>query len=378
MHPLWLIFGILLLVSVLLDAFETVILPRRAGGRFRLTRLFYRVTWAPWAWMSRRVRRARARETMLSFYGPLSLVLLTGAWAVGLVTGFALIYYAFREPFRDPVGIGHARLLTDLYVSGTTIFTLGLGDVVPRTELVRSLVVVEAGIGLGFVALVIGYFPVLYGAFSRREVNIALLDARAGSPPTAFELIRRHSFDGGGAALVKLLEEWERWSAELLESHISYPQLCWFRSQHTNQSWLGGLTAILDACALLIASLEEQSARQAQLTFVMARHALADLAQILSQKAPREMQDRLPPERFQAIYDHLCKAGVRVCRDDQSCTRLNALRAMYEGQAEALSRFLAMPLPPFYLETPKKDAWLQVKRLRAQAEGRGTEAEHIF
>ena len=370
MYPLRLIAGIACLFFVLLDAFETVILPRRATGRFRLTKLFYRVTWLPWRRVAMAVRHERKRETILSFYGPLSLMGLIGTWAVGLIIGFALVYYAFPRAFTDPAGSTHP-FLTDLYVSGTTIFTLGLGDVVPHRLLIRGVAVAESGFGLGFVALVISYFPVLYGAFSRREVNIALLDARAGSPPTAFELIKRHSFQGGSAAIVTLLEEWERWSAELLESHISYPLLCLFRSQHTSQSWLSGITAILDACALLIASVQEESSRQAQLTFAMARHALVDLSQILSQQPVTNVPDRLPPERFHAIYDQLCQAGVRVCRDNQSSARLSELRKMYESYAEALSRYLAMPLPPFYLEHPKKDNWLTVARVRAAAAAGG-------
>jgi hypothetical protein len=366
-HPLPLILGIACIFSGLLDAFETVILPRRANGRFRLTRLFYIVTWRPWRWWSRRVHNARKRETMLSFFGPLSLMCLIAMWATALMLGFALIYYALPTPFIDPRGPAHP-FISDLYASGTTLFTLGLGDVLPHSVAVRCLVVLESGMGLGFVALVIGYFPVLYGAFSRREVNIALLDARAGSPPTAYELIKRHSFEGGRDALVKLLEEWERWSAELLESHISYPLLCLFRSQHTSQSWLSALTAILDTCALLIAGVQEHSARQAQLTFAMARHAMVDLSQILSQKPVPAREDRLPAERFPLIYDKLCAAGVNVCRDDQSHARLNELRQMYEGYAEALSRYVEMPLPPFFIEHPKKDNWLTVAKVREAAE----------
>lgn len=366
-HPLRLVLGIACVFSGLLDAFETVILPRRANGRFRLTRLFYIVTWRPWRWWARRVHNPRKRETMLSFYGPLSLMFLIAMWAAALMLGFALIYFALPAPFADPRGPAHP-FVTDLYASGTTLFTLGLGDVVPHSMPVRCLVVLESGMGLGFVALVIGYFPVLYGAFSRREVNIALLDARAGSPPTAYELIKRHSFEGGRDALVTLLEEWERWSAELLESHISYPLLCLFRSQHTSQSWLSALTAILDTCALLIASVQEHSARQAQLTFAMARHALVDLAQILSQKPTARLADRLPAEKYHLIYDKLCSAGVNVCRDDRSHARLSELRLMYEGYAEALSRYVEMPLPPFFLEHPKKDNWLTVARVRASAE----------
>ncbi|HEX4036980.1 MAG TPA: potassium channel family protein [Acidobacteriaceae bacterium] len=384
MHTLRLILGIACLVSVFFDAFETVILPRRATGRFRLTRVFYRTTWRPWRWLAQRERNGKKRETMLSFYGPLSLVFLIAAWAAGLILGFALIYSSFRAPFLDPREVGHP-FVSDLYVSGTTVFTLGLGDVVPSTTAVRMLAVLESGLGLGFVALVISYFPVLYGAFSRREVSIALLDARAGSPPTAFELIKRHSFDGGSAALRLLLEEWERWAAELLESHISYPLLCLFRSQHTSQSWLGALTAILDTCALLIAGVQEQSARQAQLTFAMARHALVDLSQIWSLPPSHPAAERLPAERLQLIYDHLCAAGVRVCGDARSAGRLDELRSLYEGQAEALSQFLAMPLPPFFNEHPKKDNWLSVAKVRAEAEAGGQspavplfEDEHLF
>ncbi|MFZ0631000.1 MAG: potassium channel family protein [Acidobacteriaceae bacterium] len=381
MHPVRLIFGVICVIAALLDAFETVILPRRATGRFQFTRIFYQLTWRPWRWLTVHVCQSRRRETMLSFFGPLSLVILIAAWAGALVVGFALIYSGIPTAFVDAGGSQH-RFVTDLYVSGTTIFTLGLGDVVPHGTVVRALAVLESGIGLGFVALVIGYFPVLYGAFSRREVSIALLDARAGSPPTAFELIRRHSFEGGRAALVLLLEEWERWSAELLESHISYPLLCLFRSQHTSQSWLSALTAMLDACALLIASVQEHSARQAQLTFAMARHALVDLSQTLSLKPVKAPEDRLPADQYRLIYDSLCQLGVRVCRDEQSSQRLQELRGMYEGYAAALSRYLAMPLPPFYIEHPKKDNWQTVARVRAAAEGEATVPhegeEHIF
>ena len=367
MQILTLIAGLACLVLALLDAFQTVILPRRATGRFRITRIFYVATWIPWSWFANKVKHERKRETMLSFYGPLSLVLLIVIWAGALVIGFALIFYALGSPFLDPLG-RTVGLRSDLYVSGTTLFTLGLGDVVPHQYVIRDLVILEAGMGLGFVAMVIGYFPVLYGAFSRREVSISLLDARAGSPPTAVELLRRHSFEGGNAALVLLLEEWERWSAELLESHISYPLLCYFRSQHTHQSWISALTAILDTCSLLIAGVQEHPARQAQLTFAMARHALVDLAQVFSLDPVRDMPDRLPEKKFQVVYDQMCQSGVRLCRDAHSSVRLRQMRQLYEGYAESLSRYLCMPLPPWFAERPHKDNWMAVAKLRAEAE----------
>ena len=140
---------------------------------------------------------------------------------------------------------------TDFYFSGTTFFTLGLGDVTPRPGLARLITVTEAGTGFGFLGLVISYLPTLYGAFSQRELNISLLDARAGSPPTAAELLRRHAQFRDAKCSVSILHDWEIWSAQLMESHLSYPVLCYFRSQHDNQSWLAAFAAVLDVCALL-------------------------------------------------------------------------------------------------------------------------------
>jgi hypothetical protein len=292
--------------------------------------------------------------------------MLLVVWAGVMVIGFALIYYALGSPFTDPTqGTGFR---SDLYVSGTTLFTLGLGDVLPASRWSRELVILESGIGLGFLAVVMGYFPVLYSAFSRREVSIALLDARAGSPPTAAELMRRHSHQDADQALSVLLIEWERWSAELLESHISYPLLCYFRSQHNNQSWISSLTAILDTSALLIAGVEGHEARQAQLTFVMARHAIVDLAQIFGLAPVIGQADRLPRESYERLYGMLCQAGVSVCRDGNSYERLRDMRALYEGYAQALSDYLCMPLPPWFDDRPRKDNWTVVSKLRARTE----------
>jgi hypothetical protein len=358
--------GVVCLWIVLLDAFQTIILPRRASGRFRLTRIFYLATWGPWAFFARRLRKGRMRESAFSYYGPLSLIFLLVVWAVAMAAGFGLIYYALGSPFKDVAQ--HADFRSDMYVSGTTIFTLGLGDVTPQSPWARLLIILESGTGLGFLAVVMGYFPVLYSAFSRREVSISLLDARAGSPPTAAELLRRHSYQGAEQALSQLLMEWERWSAELLESHISYPLLCYFRSQHANQSWLSALTAILDTSALLISGVRGKEARQAQLTFAMARHALVDLAQILWLQPVQDAPDRMPPERFRQLYELLCQSGVSVCHDELSSQRLHEMRALYEGYAEALSRYLSMPLPPWLAGEAHKDNWQTVAKLRAQTE----------
>ena len=382
LHFAALILGLFFVLAVGLDAFQTIVLPRRPSGRLQITRLFFILTWGPWRAVAGTVKEKNLREDAFGVYGPLSLILLLVVWATLLVIGFGLFFFASGVPFTEPNGpaaLGAlGQLRTDLYVSGTTLFTLGLGDVLPRGPIARGLIIAEAGVGLGFVALVIGYLPVLYGAFSKREVSIALLDGRAGSPPTAGELLRRHGFDGGDAAIVALLAEWERWSAELLESHVSYPILCYYRSQHDNQSWLSALTAILDTCSLLITSLQGTPVRQAQLTFAMARHALVDLVLIFKLKEQKQWPeqqklDRLPSSEFRKLCGLLADTDVELCGDPASEERLRAIRRLYEPYAHALAEYLRMPVPNWLAEPAKAggkktDQWSTVAGLRSRAE----------
>jgi hypothetical protein len=368
--------GVVCVFTVLVDAFQTIILPRRATGPVRLTRWFYLATWTPWAFFARRIRTPRDRETAFSFYGPLSLIVLLAFWAALILFGFGLIFDAIGSPFYDVRQ--HLGLWSDLYLSGTAIFTMGPTDAGPVDGAARWLMVLESGTGFGFLAVIMGYFPVLYGAFSRREVTISLLDARAGSPPTAAELMRRHAHEDAHEALKTLLVEWERWSAELLESHISFPLLCYFRSQHTNQSWIGALTAILDTCALLISGVQGHEARQAQLTFAMARHAMVDLSQVVSLQPLTSTEDRLPPARYNQLYGLLCEGGVSMCRDANAEARLREMRRLYEPYAEALSAYFQMALPPWTADQPHKDNWLTVARVRAGAEIANPPAEPVM
>ncbi len=374
MHDVAFIFGTLICLGVVLDAFQTIILPRRPKGRFRITRLFFIVTWGPWRAVGDRISR-RARDQWFSIFGPFSLFLLLAVWATLLTSGFGFLYFALGTPFLD--SLNHSRsmfanLRTSFYVSGTTLFTLGLGDVLPQTHWARLLMVLESGTGLGFVALVIGYVPVLYQTFSRREVSVAMLDGRAGSPPTAAELLRRHGYKGGEETLIALLAEWERWSAELLESHVSYPLLCYYRSQHDNQSWLSALVCVLDACALLITTIEGEPVRQAQLTFAMARHALIDLGHIFSVGADPEDKpkgpDRLPKEDFNKLCEILGEMHMRLCGDPASRERLTAIRGLYEPHAYAICTFLRMELPLWSAEPKKDNLWKRVADLRMQRE----------
>jgi hypothetical protein len=393
MHIAAAVFGCFFLAGVLVDAFQTIILPRRPVGRLRITRVFFLATWSPWNLLAR-LFSPKAREQFYSIYGPLALLMLFVLWALMLTAAYGLIYFGLHTPFTDSSLAGHPstafqRLLSCLYVSGTTIFTLGLGDVQPATPLARLFVVLEAGTGLGFVALVIGYVPVLYNAFSSREISVALLDARAGSPPTAGELLFRHSFDGGQQALADLLAEWERWCATMLETHISYPILCYYRSQHDNQSWIAALTTVLDACALLITSIDTSSptadpetrrragitVRQAQLTFAVGRHTLVDLGHVFHrERREREVTAapllRLPDEEFGRLCDLLSTAGFQLCGDIARRDRLLQVRRLYEPHAQALAEYLHLGLPlwsPPPSGPQRRDAWSRVDGLRSPA-----------
>jgi Ion channel len=343
-------FSVFLILGILLDAFESIVLPRRVTRRFRITRIFYRVTWIPSAALARRISSSRRRERYLGFFGPLSLILLLVIWAVVLIIGFGALHWSLRSPIRSLDG--QETFGTYLYLSGTTFFTLGYGDVTPSAPLGRALAIAEAGVGFGFLALVIGYLPVIYQAFSRREANIALLDARAGSPPSAGELIRRHGQDMED--LDHILRDWEHWAADLLESHLSYPVLCYYRSQHNNQSWLTALTAILDTSALVMVGVDGASRWQARLTFAMARHAVVDLAQVFDTPPRDPVPDRLPPEDSKRLRATLAAAGVKLTDGAAADSRLAELRRMYEPYVEPLAEFLLVELPPW---SPGQDAY---------------------
>jgi len=211
--------------------------------------------------------------------------------------------------------------------------------------------------GFGFLALLFSYLPALNQSFARREANILLLDARAGSPPCAAEMLRRHSNEHGREALQRLLEEWEHWTAEFLEGHLSYPVLAYFRSQHDNVSWLSSLTAVLDTCALIIAGVECSCERQARLTFAVARHAVVDLC-LVFQIAPQEPSyDRLPDETRTKLRAILAEAGLKVQTEGGADVKLTELRNMYEPYVHALAAFFYINLPPWVHESEKLDNW---------------------
>lgn len=348
----------MLIGAALLDAFLTVILPRRATRYIEPSQWLLLGAWRGWRWLARRFPArggesgANWREQLLALFGPLVLVGFVALWAAAAVAGFALLYWGAGVPLSGPAA--NDSLATALYLSGVTFFTLGFGDIVPSDGLGRALAVVEASIGLGFLALIIAYLPTIYELASRREPVINMLDARAGSPPTAGAFLSRLGDDPD--ALDRSLQQWEGWTAQILESHLSYPILAFFRSQHDRQSWLMALTFFLDVCSLTIVGLGQSNparTRQARLTFAIARHALVDLCQPLQAPPRAPSADRLPPADLATLRALLGANGLPRAAGAETDRHLTALRHLYEPYACALSDQLLLALPPWL---PASDA----------------------
>jgi len=356
MRWLGLIIALMLILLVLVDAFEAVILPRRVKHGYRLAPVYYRSLWFMWRRLSRLLPAGRWRNGLLSVFGPMSLFGLLSVWACGLITGFGMLNWCLATRLSFPGQTG-GTFIDYLYFSGTTFFTLGYGDIVPQYALGRAFSVAEAGIGFAFLAIVISYLPVLYGSFSRREISISLLDARAGSPPTAGELLKRLGNARKLEAAGPLLIEWENWSAGLLESHLSYPVVCYYRSQHDNQSWVGALTTILDTSALMISAVESDLGYQARLTFAMARHAAVDLCLLFRLPPSSPHPDRLSAADFDRLRSSLCATGLKIADEPAVASSLAELRGLYEPFLGSLANHFELIMPPFQPDQPPVDNW---------------------
>jgi ion channel len=348
--------GLFILAAVGIDAFEAMLLPRSIRRPVRFIRYFFKLTWGAWASIGKRLQPGRTKDGFLSLYGPVSMIGLLICWTFGLILGYGLVQWGIHQSEVKP-----PTLLSALYFSGATFFTVGYGDVLPLSHLAKVVAVVEAGTGLAFLAVTIGYLPVLYQLFSRREAHVILLDARAGSPPSATALICRHGEHDAMDELSGLFREWEKWCAELIESHLSYPMLSYYRSQHDNQSWLAAITAVMDACAILLTGLKGVKTFSARMTFPVARLAIVELCRVFTVRMLMSEPDRLPPEKFEDLTSWLASAGLHFSDEETAEQRLAALRATYEPFLNALSRHFLLTLPGWLPEdTP--DNWNRSSR----------------
>jgi hypothetical protein len=226
----------------------------------------------------------------------------------------------------------------------------------------KLIQVVEAANGLAFLGVAIGYLPALYQAFSQREIDVSRLDARAGSPPSAALLLERSGQRGGWGDLDEYLREWETWTAELMETHLGYPILGWFRSQHVNQNWLAALTTVIDSCAYAIAYGPDDATDAAELTFRIGRHALADLAYVFSARRVKRdpearARTRLTADGLRKLRSRLEGSGLHSDAGEEAAERLEELRDEYEPYAIAIARQLALALPDWLPEGEVREEW---------------------
>ena len=347
--------AVLLLLLILEDSFAVMLLPRRVQRRVGLARLFFRTTWLAWSRAALALPAGRKRERALSIYGPLSMVALFALWSAGLIVCFGILQWALQAGAATQTS---ATLGGQLYMSGVTFFTLGFGDVVPQTGASRFVAIIEAGTGFGLIAVVIGYLPVLYQLFSRREAHVIQLDARAGSPPTAATLLVRHHVGGALERIDDLLRAWELWAAELLESHLSYPMLVYYRSQHDNQSWLAALTVMMDVCALILVGVEGLAPLQARMTFTMAREVVVEIGRSFNVKPSRYTGgDRLPHEAFLEMERAFARVSLPWKAGPETEEVLAALRATYEPMMDGLASHLLLPLQGWTAKERLVDHW---------------------
>jgi voltage-gated potassium channel Kch len=365
-HLVAAVFGLLGILVILWDTFETIVVPKTVQRRIRISTLYSNVIWNLWHRMADRLPEGGLRTAVLGSFGPLAILFLFVVWASLLVIGFALVHWGLMD-----MGV-EASLPEYLYFSGVTFFTLGYGDMTSSTAAGRFVSVAEAGTGYAFLAVVIAFVPTFYQAFSRRERFIVMMDSRAGSNPTSGELLRRYADAGSMPALASWLKDAEGWCAEQLENYLSYPILAYYRSQHDDQSWLAAMTAVLDTCALILSASSAPSPPapspegsgeqwqnellfQARSTFAMGRHVVVDLAYLLDEAPAEEPPSRMTPQDEKRLCAILQEAFGAVNRD--LFERLSEHRMKYEPYLVGLARDMHYVLPAWTPLEHEEDNW---------------------
>jgi hypothetical protein len=330
--------GFVVVQATLRSAIRTVVGPR--GEPTRLTRETFLVMRGLYDFLSRRQRTVESRERTFARFGPTSLLVLALLWVLGTVVGFVPMFWA----------AGVHDLKECLYLSGSSITTLGVRA--PMGGFEATLAYGEAIIGLGIVALLISYLPTLYTLFSRREAEVVKLDVRAGSPPTALEMLNRYQRIGWLERLDETWLNWEEWFSELEESHTSHPVLVFFRSQRINSSWITCAGAVLDTTALMISCLEVANSPQAAVTLRSGFMALRAIAGFYGVPSTADAEPNAPisiyREEFFLLFDDLAAQGLPMREDRHQAWRdFAGWRVNYDEPLLALCALCAAPATPW-------------------------------
>jgi hypothetical protein len=340
--------AIALIALILFEFFVSFLLPQRVKREARLARAVLVALWRAWRFGASRLR-GTGPDTWLGFFGPIGLLTMLATWVVGLIVGFAALEWGF-DVHLAPADGGFGD---DLYYSAGTFFSAATSLRVATDA--RAIELAEAACGYLVLFGAIGYLPALFQAYSRREVAVSQLDPRAGSPPSAGTLLYRSAHRGGWNELDAYLAEWENWAAELMETHLSYPQLAFYRSQHVNQNWLAALVTVMDTSAFAVAVAPERTPA-AEVTFAIGRHALADLAYTFRARREERTGERLDGATFDRLRAKVSSAGLDVAEPEEARAKLAELRELYEPYADSLARQLALPLPA-WVRAERQENW---------------------
>lgn len=329
--------GVALLLVALVDIFQVVILPRPIiRSRVGIASAVVAWTWRLWRAYCLR-QPPDTRERRLALYAPIVLVLLLVIWLAALVTAFGLVLYAVRDEMRPAIG----DVWSAIYFASTSLLTIGFGDEVATQAPARIIAILAAGTGLVVVALSITFVFSLYAFFQRRELLVTTLDERAGAPPSGVALLETHVRLGMVDDLARVFAAWELWAAEVLDSHLAYPLLGFFRSSHDNESWVSALGAMLDAATLCETAIVGAPVGPAVMLRRGASHLVEDVTAYFHM--PHVHEVGVEREEFELACARLQDAGYRLRDGDGAWEAFSALRANYAGDLNSMARYWAVP-----------------------------------
>jgi hypothetical protein len=349
METVALLAGLLLLILAYWDLFETVVVPRPTPGSIRISRYIVRGSWRAIRSL-RDGRRGRAYDRVLGLFAPSVTVVMLGTWLVTLIVGYGLIIWGLRDELQPvPPDLG-----TALYFAATSLLTIGYGDIVAVEAPARIVMITAAVSGLGAVALVVTFLFSLYGSYQRREVQVVVLQAAAGGPPSAVTLLETYAQLRLVDRLPQLFVDWEQWAAEVLDSHVAYPLLGFFRSSHDNLSWISALGTVLDAASLVLTTISDVPRGEAKLFKRVGTHLVEDIYNIGFSLGEPTSLDR---SDYEAACARLTEAGYTLAPLADAWPAFEAARATYAVRLESMARYWATPATswlgdPVALRTP--------------------------
>lgn len=326
-----------IVLIVLAEIIQTIVVPRKVPRWTRPISYPFAGLWILWRAVGTRIHSRNVREDVLGSFGPVAVLVLLVAWALGLVLGYGLLLDALRTQVRpQPENLGDS-----LYFAGSALFTLSFGDFVGIRGPARAVTLMAGANGLGLFALVISFLYSLYGSFQRREVAVVVLEAAAGAPPSGVTLLETYAKVGLLADLPDVFVEWQAWAAQVLDSHLAYPLLAYFRSSHDNDSWVSSLGAVMDAATLVLTTVNGGPKGRAKLFQAVGGHCLEDL--VLYFQLPADGEVGIERSEFEEARDRLARAGWAVRNDDQAWLDFSQLRSTYASRVNALASLWATP-----------------------------------